>query len=93
MKNEMDGNEIIENFGELPAEEQARLVARQEANEWAAIERMREENLKLEEELRRLEAMADEQKRIADAMEQLVEQSRHNRLERDSLLSNRDQHC
>ena len=68
----MNNDDIIENFGDLPAEEQAR----QEANEWAAIERTREENLKLEKKVRQLKALADEQEKIADAMDQLAAQSR-----------------
>lgn len=60
----MENHDIIENLGASPAEEQARLAARQKANEWAAIERMRRENAILEEKLTRLQALVAEQKAV-----------------------------
>ncbi len=76
MGNEFNADEIIENFGELPAEEQARLVARQEANEWAAIERMRAENGKLGEKLRRLKILVARQRAYADRLELMLREMR-----------------
>ncbi len=83
----MENDDIIENFGALPAEEQARLVARQEDNEWAAIGRTRRENAVLEEKNRRLKALLEEQTEVVSAMERLAEQSRRISAEKESLLA------
>lgn len=73
---DLQGEGIIENFGALPTEEQARLVARQEANEWAAIERMREEDGKLSQKLERLKILVARQRAYADKLESVLREMR-----------------
>ena len=67
----MNNEEIVENFGVLSAEERARLVAQQEANEWAAIERMKQEHLNLEARNREIEALLERRRAFAKRLEQL----------------------
>lgn len=71
LEKEFNADDIIENFGELPAEAQARLVARQEANEWAALERMREERLVLQARNQELEALLERRRSFVKRLEQL----------------------
>ena len=83
----MENNDIIENIDDLPAEEQARLVAESDARLEESNEQMRRENEKLEAKNRRLAVLVEEQKAIVNAMERLAEQSRRNRDERESLMA------
>jgi hypothetical protein len=81
----MENNDIIENFGELPAEERARLVARQEANEWASIERKARELEQLEAKVLQLEKLAARREAFALRLREQVEAA-----EREDALLRRE---
>lgn len=69
-------NDIIEDFGALPAAERARLVAEQEASEWAAIERTREERLSLEARNQEISALLERRRAFVERLELLREEIR-----------------
>lgn len=72
----MENDDIIENFGALPADERARLVAQQQANEWAAIERMKEKRLKLAAQNEELRALLKRRQAFVEKLVALREEIR-----------------
>lgn len=72
----MKNDDIIDNFGELPAEEQARLITQQEANEWAAIEGMKEERLSLEARNQEINGLLERRRAFVKRLELLREEIR-----------------
>ncbi len=68
-------------------EERARHLAEFDARLTASTAQTRHENLRLEEKLARLEALAEAQEKIADEMERLVEQSGRIRAEKEALMA------
>lgn len=72
----MKNDDIIENFGELPAQERARLVAEQEANEWAAIERMKQERMILAARNEEASALLERRRAFVQRLELLREEIR-----------------
>lgn len=67
----MKNDDIIDNFGALPAEERARLVAEQEANEWAAIDLLKQERLELQARNHKLESLLERRRAFVKRLELL----------------------